>query len=292
MKRAALICLSLLLAIALTLDASAFRGGGGRGGGGGFRGGGGGVYRGGGGAGAIRGPGGGGAIRGPMGGGIARGPAGGTAVRGPLGGGAAVGAGGGCRHTRIDGWRCRCRPRRWCRSARTGGRWRRYRPRGQRCRAWACWQRSSWKSRVIYERLRWHLSLLWLGCCRRRCRSRRRCWCCRSRSVLLPILSSALLPTSMRTALFATVPGRLSLPLLGLPKATPLRISTFEIIQRKVGLGSWAVNLELVHKERRDPVCGIGCAALRQSRRDDWKAFAVERADRREQSEDETHCGE
>ena len=93
----------------------------------------------------------------------------------------------------------------------------------------------------------------------------------------------------MRTALFATVPGRLSLPLLGLPKATPLRISTFEIIQRKVGLGSWAVNLELVHKERRDPVWGIWCAPLQQSGRDDGKAFAVEHADRRDQSEDETY---
>jgi hypothetical protein len=51
MKRVALICLSFVLATALTLDASAFRGGGG----GGFRGGGAGVYRGGGGAGAFRG---------------------------------------------------------------------------------------------------------------------------------------------------------------------------------------------------------------------------------------------
>ena len=47
MKREALVCLSFLLALAIVLDASAFRGGGVRGGGGGFRGGGGGVYRGG-----------------------------------------------------------------------------------------------------------------------------------------------------------------------------------------------------------------------------------------------------
>ena len=88
MKRVALLCLSLLLATALTLNASAFRGSGGRGGGGG-------VYRGGGGAGAIRGPGGGGAVRGPMGGGAAVGAAGGAAVRGPMGGGVARGSAGG-----------------------------------------------------------------------------------------------------------------------------------------------------------------------------------------------------
>jgi hypothetical protein len=40
------------------------------------------------------------------------------------------------------------------------------------------------------------------------------------------------------------------------------------------------------------PVCGIGCVALRQSGGDDRKAFAVERADRRDQSEDETRSGE
>jgi hypothetical protein len=40
------------------------------------------------------------------------------------------------------------------------------------------------------------------------------------------------------------------------------------------------------------PVCGIGCAALRQSGGDDRKAFPVERADRRDQSEDQTRRGE
>ena len=63
MKRVALISLSFVLATALTLDTSAFRGGGGRGGDGGFRGCGAGVYRGGG-VGAVRGPGG-GVTRGP-----------------------------------------------------------------------------------------------------------------------------------------------------------------------------------------------------------------------------------
>jgi hypothetical protein len=47
-----------------------------------------------------------------------------------------------------------------------------------------------------------------------------------------------------------------------------------------------------VLKERRDPVCGIGCAPLRQSGRDDRRGFAVERADRRDQNEDETYYGE
>jgi hypothetical protein len=47
-----------------------------------------------------------------------------------------------------------------------------------------------------------------------------------------------------------------------------------------------------VHKERRDPVCGIGCAPLRQAGRDDRRGFAVERADRRDQNEGETYCGE
>jgi hypothetical protein len=42
---------------------------------------------------------------------------------------------------------------------------------------------------------------------------------------------------------------------------------------------------------RSDPVCGVGCAPLRQSGGDDRKAFAVERADRRDQSEDETCRG-
>jgi hypothetical protein len=46
-----------------------------------------------------------------------------------------------------------------------------------------------------------------------------------------------------------------------------------------------------VHKERRDGVCGIPCAPLQQSGRDDRKRFAVERTDRRDQ-EDETYCGE
>jgi hypothetical protein len=53
-----------------------------------------------------------------------------------------------------------------------------------------------------------------------------------------------------------------------------------------MGVGSSPVDLQ------SDPVCGIGCAPLRQSRRNDRKAFAVERADRRDQSEDETYCGE
>jgi hypothetical protein len=39
-------------------------------------------------------------------------------------------------------------------------------------------------------------------------------------------------------------------------------------------------------------VCGVGCEPYRQSGRDDWKVFAVERADRRNQSEDETRRGQ
>ena len=280
MKRAALICLSLLLAIALTLDASAFRGGGG------------GVYRGGGGAGAIRGPGGGGAIRGPMGGGIARGPAGGTAVRGPLGGGAAVGAGGGAAIRGPMGGGAAVGPGGGAAVRGPVGGGVATGPRGNvavRGPAGNVAVGSRGSDTNVYGGTYPYYG--W-GAVAAGAAVGAAAGAVAAAPYYYPILSSALLPTSMRTALFATVPGRLSLPLLGLPKATPLRISTFEIIQRKVGLGSWAVNLELVHKERPDPVCGIGCAALRQSRRDDWKAFAVERADRREQSEDETHCGE
>ena len=40
------------------------------------------------------------------------------------------------------------------------------------------------------------------------------------------------------------------------------------------------------------PVCGVGCAPLRQSGGDDREVFAVERADRGNQSEDETCRGE
>jgi hypothetical protein len=40
------------------------------------------------------------------------------------------------------------------------------------------------------------------------------------------------------------------------------------------------------------PVCGVGCGPLRQSGGDDRKVFAVERGDRRNQSEDETRRGE
>jgi hypothetical protein len=79
----------------------------------------------------------------------------------------------------------------------------------------------------------------------------------------------------------------------------PAAISTGAVIG--VSFGSWAVNLEqsiffsgfppitdvwtglAVHKERRDRVCGIPCAPLQQSGRDDGKGFAVERADRRDQ---------
>jgi len=43
---------------------------------------------------------------------------------------------------------------------------------------------------------------------------------------------------------------------------------------------------------RSDPVCGVGCAPLRQSEGDDRKGFTVERADRRNQSDDEMRRGE
>jgi hypothetical protein len=87
MKRGALLCLSFLLVAALTLDASAFRGGGGRGGGGGFQGGGGGVL-----SGRWR------CWRYPR-----------TGWRG--------------RNSRADGWRRRCGPARGCRGKRTDGWW-------------------------------------------------------------------------------------------------------------------------------------------------------------------------
>jgi hypothetical protein len=40
------------------------------------------------------------------------------------------------------------------------------------------------------------------------------------------------------------------------------------------------------------PVCGIGCAPLQQSGGDGGKVFAVERADRRNQTADQTRRGE
>jgi hypothetical protein len=61
----------------------------------------------------------------------------------------------------------------------------------------------------------------------------------------------------------------------------------------------WTVNLELsifglvfpsLPTFDQHPVCGIGCVPLRQGA-DDREVFAVEGADRRDQSEDEMYCG-
>jgi hypothetical protein len=88
--------LALLAPSAIALrDASAFRGGGGRGGGVAVGPRGGAAVRGPAGGGAVVGPRGGAAVRGPAGGGAAVGPYGGAAVRGPAGGAAAVGPRGG-----------------------------------------------------------------------------------------------------------------------------------------------------------------------------------------------------
>jgi hypothetical protein len=53
------------------------------------------------------------------------------------------------------------------------------------------------------------------------------------------------------------------------------------------GINAWAESLAVLRSDDiAHPGCGIGCAPLRQSGGDDRKAAAVERADRRDQSED------
>ena len=55
-----------------------------------------------------------------------------------------------------------------------------------------------------------------------RCCCRRRCWCCSSHPLLLPVLSAAILLTSLRATLFAAIPGKLSLPILELAGWLPV----------------------------------------------------------------------
>ena len=72
---------------------------------------------------------------------------------------------------------------------------------------------------------------------------------------------------------------------------TPM-LGKVKLVTQRGDLGRGSSLAVLRSDDIAHPVCGVGCVPLRQSGGDDRKVFTVERADRRNQSEDETRLGE